>query len=511
MIQKNCVYVDKSDLLLKLIQSTNQSFFISRPRRFGKSLMLSTFKAIFEGRRELFEGLKISKTNYDWTTYPVLMIDMTDARADSAEGVRIGLNTIIKNLAKQISLDVEIVPSSPAQSFVNFWTAVEEKALQVVVLVDEYDLPLQGYLNNSDEYEKVRQLLHDFYVHLKRRATSIRFLMLTGVTKVAKLGVFSGLNSPEDLTFDRNYATLLGYTHEELPTFFAEHIAAFAEEDQKTPDEIYRMLLDWYDHYRFAKKNGACVVNPVSVGYALRNHECKNYWMETGQTSIVIERLKAVGSLPVELDGITADESELNVAEAQSKSVKALLYQAGYLTIKDVNEYGSLVLGIPNFEVRETLAKEYLQTIITNDTVGSVYDKQRAVDIELARGNIEKALGFFRAAILEFPYEWLDKGKEGAAKVAFLSFFSALRNVTIHPEYQIANGRVDAIIETRDNVYIFEFKYNKNAQRAFDQIVEKGYAQPYLGTGRKVYGIGLNFNPRKKSRGIDDPVVKVID
>ncbi len=507
VIQGNCVYVDKTDLLLKLIQSSPRgSFFISRPRRFGKSLMLSTLKAIFEGRRELFEGLKISKTDYDWKKYPVLMMDMTDARADSSEGVRIGLNTIVKNLARQLSLDVEIVPISPAQSFVNFWTAVEEQKLQVVVLVDEYDIPLQGYVGNSDEYEKVRQLLHDFYMQLKRRATSIRFLMLTGVTKVAKVGIFSGLNSPTDLTFDRDYATLLGYTHQEVKENFSDHIAAFAEEEGRGSDEIYRMLLDWYDHYRFARKNKACVVNPVSVGYALRNHECRNYWMETGQTSMVIERLRAVGRLPVELNGMTADESELSVAEMQGKSIKALLYQAGYLTIKDVDEDDSLILGIPNFEVRETLAKEYLQTIIGDDSVGDIYAKQRRASKALAAGNLDKAIDAFRSAIAGYPYEWLDKGKEGAAKVAFLSFFEALRNVTIHPERQIATGRVDAIVETRDNVYIFEFKYNASSQDAFDQIIEKGYARPYLCGEKKVLGIGINYNP--DIRGIDEPVVK---
>ncbi len=510
MIQGNCVYVDKTDLLLKLIQDGPRgSFFISRPRRFGKSLMLSTLRAIFEGRRDLFEGLKISKTDYDWKKYPVLMMDMTSARAEIVEGVRNGLNKIVRRLAEQLLLDIEI-EESPSQSFVNFWNAVERKDLQVVVLVDEYDIPLQGWKNQPTEYEKVRQLLHDFYTHLKEKATSIRFLMMTGVTKVAKLGVFSGLNSPTDLTFDRDYATLLGYTHEELKEHFPEHIASFAEEEGKTFDDVYQMLLDWYDHYRFAKKNEGCVVNPVSVGHALRNHECRNYWMETGQTSIVIERIKSIGSLPVELDGRTADESELSVAEVQGKSINALLFQAGYLTIKDVDEYGNLILGIPNFEVRETLAKEYLTSIIEGDSVGGVFAAQRAVDVELARGNIGKALDFFRSAIAGYPYEWLDKGKEGAAKVAFLSFFSALRNVTIHPERQIANGRIDAIVETRDNVYIFEFKYNKTARKAFDQIIEKGYHLPYVAKGRRVYGIGLNFNPRKKSRGIDEPVVKVI-
>ncbi len=508
VIQGNCVYVDKTDLLLQLIQSSPRgAFFISRPRRFGKSLMLSTFRAIFEGRKELFEGLKISKTDYDWKKYPVLMMDMTAARARTPEGVNEGLNDMVSVLAEKLGFSLKMSDDASI-SFERFWTEVERRELQVAVLVDEYDVPLQGYLNNPDEYEKVRQLLHDFYVHLKQYATSIRFLMMTGVTKVAKLGVFSGLNSPTDLTFRREYASLLGYTHDELKECFAEHIAAFADEEGKTSEEIYQILLDWYDHYRFAKKSKVCVVNPVSVGYALIEHECRNYWMETGQTSMVIERIKAIGRLPVELDGVTSDESQLSVAEAQGKSINALLYQAGYLTIKDVDENDSIVLGIPNFEVRETLAKEYLQTIIEDDSVGTIYGMQRRASKALAAGDLDKALDAFRTALAGYPYEWLDKGKEGAAKVAFLSFFEALRNVTIHSERQIANGRVDAIVETKDAVYIFEFKYNKTAQKAFDQIVKNGYQLPYLAKGKSVYGIGLNFNPRKTRRGIDEAVVK---
>ncbi len=510
LVADDCVYVDKTDLLHKLITSTDRSVFISRPRRFGKSLMLSTLRAIFEGRRELFEGLKISKADYDWKAYPVLMMDMSGAKSISFEGMKEGLNKIVLGLANDLSIEVE-KSDDPSQTFLSLWDAVRARDLQVVVLVDEYDIPLQGFLGRPDEYEKVRQLLHDFYIRFKSHATSIRFLMLTGVTKIAKLSVFSGLNSPTDLTFDESYATLLGYTHTELKTCFAEHIAAFAQKTGTTNEAVFELLLDWYDHYRFCADSEACVVNPVSVGYALNRKKCGNYWMETGQTSIVIERLRAIGKLPMEFEGMTADESLLSVAEAQSTSVNALLYQAGYLTIKGVNENGSIILGIPNFEVRETLAKEYLRTVITDDSVGAFFDKQRGADIALAKGDIDKALGYFRGAVAGYPYEWLDKGKEGAAKVAFLSFFSALHNVTIHPERLIANGRVDAIVETKDNVYIFEFKYKATAQAAFDQILDRGYHTPYINSGKKVYGIGLNYNPEKDVRGIDDPVVQVID
>ncbi len=501
--------MDKTDLLLKLIQTSGKrSFFISRPRRFGKSLMLSTLKAIFEGRRELFEGLKISKTNYDWKTYPVLMIDMTSARAEMAAGVRSGLNKIVRRLAEQLSLDVEI-EESPSQSFVNLWDAIERKNLQVVVLIDEYDILLQGFSDQPEEYKKVRQLLHDFYTHLKEKATSIRFLMLTGVTKVAKLGVFSGLNSPTDLSFNADYAALLGYTHDELKYYFAEHIEAFAAKVKKTPDEIFNSLLEWYDHYRFSAERDVCVLNPVSLGFALTNQLLENYWIETGQSSLVIEHLMRNREIPSDLENFVADKSDLNVIDADgAMATEALFYQAGYVTIKNVRRSGILELGAPNREIKEFLVKGYLQKKIAKKEV-EVTDNRIEASFALAEGRLDDAITFFRAAVAKCPYSWL-VGDEGGAKVLFLSFFYPIPRVRLSTEEQMASGVIDAVYEGKDEVYIFEFKFNKSAQEAVDQIIEKGYARPYLGAGKKVYGIGLNFNPNENVRGIDEPVVKVI-
>ncbi len=509
VIQGGCVYVDKTDLLLKLIQDGPRgSFFISRPRRFGKSLMLSTLRAIFEGRRELFEGLKISKADYGWKKYPVLMMDMTSARAEIVDGVRSGLNKIVRNLAEQLSLDVEI-EESPSQSFVNLWNAIEKKGLQVVVLVDEYDIPLQGWKDQPTEYEKVRQLLHDFYTHLKEKATSIRFLMLTGVTKVAKLGVFSGLNSPVDLTFDRNYATLLGYTHAELKECFSEHIDVFAAEKGETSDAIFNKLLEWYDHYRFSAESEACVLNPVSLGFALNRRLFKNYWIETGQSSMIIEHLLRNGDIPSDMENMIAKESDLNSYDIDgTMSTEALFYQGGYLTIKSVSPSGVLRLGAPNREVKEFLVSGYLQRKIAKKEV-RVYDKQIRASMAMGEKRPDEAIALFRAAVADCPYSWL-VGDEGGAKILFLSFFYPLPHIRLSTEEQMASGVVDAVYEGEDEVYVFEFKFDKSAQEAFDQILEKGYARPYLGTGRKVYGIGLNFNPNECVRGIDEPVVKEI-
>ncbi len=522
LVENGCVYVDKTDLLLKLIRKADNSFFISRPRRFGKSLMLSTLKAIFEGRKELFDGLKIFKSDYDWKTYPVLTLDMSDARGETYEDVKHGLNKAVVELAKELSIDL-VPENSPSQSFLTLWNEIEARKLQVVVLVDEYDMPLQGFMDRPEEYEKVRQLLHDFYIHLKSHAPSIRFLMLTGVTKLAKLSIFSGLNSPMDLSMMADYASLLGYTHAELEEYFSEHLNVFAEKNNLSQQEAIRKILDWYDNYRFSAESKVCVINPVSVAYALITHVLENRWFETGQASLIIERMRKSGRHPFDYEGMPAIKSQLMSLDFQRKSVLPLMYQGGYLTIKDVDEVGTLILGVPNHEVRESLSNAYFADIIEDDNVGIFYANQQNAARALANGNLEKAIALFRSAISKLPFSWLIKD-EGSVKVAFLMFFYPLRNTRIASEEEIASGKIDAVYEDDKNVFIFEFKYNKSAQEAFNQIIEKGYARPYLSNTsarhceersdeaihKKVYGIGLNYNPNENIRGIDEPVVQVI-
>ncbi len=529
LINNDNVYVDKTDLLCKLAKINGGQFFISRPRRFGKSLMLSTLKCIFEGRKELFEGLKITKIDYDWKVYPVLHMDMSSVRAMTVEGINEGLNDLVLGLARQLGFTIEKSEES-GLTFERFWKQVKDNNLQVVVLIDEYDMPLQGFLNDIPSLEKVRQLMHDFYVRLKSYSGNIRFMMMTGVSKFAKLSVFSGLNNPVDLTMSRDYAGLLGYTHDELKKYFAEHIQAFADEEGVSFEAIFDKLLEWYDNYRFSPKNKTLVLNPVSVGSALYNREFKSYWTSTGKATIITERLKKAGQIPSDLDTLTAFENELDVCDAITMPVKSLLYQGGYLTIKDVSEFGELYLGVPNSEVRESLVYDYLASEI-EDAVTPVRSAQLHAAKYLREGNLDKAIDMFRTAIAKLPHEWVDKGKEGAVCTAFALFFYAMRDAHISYEQHSLNGRADAVIETKDNVYIFEFKYNRSAQEAFDQIIENGYHLPYMNKPnstvddtssnsqfsifnsqfKKVYGIGLNFDPEKGNRGIDDAVVGIIE
>ncbi len=532
VIQNGNLYVDKTDLLARLASVRGGQFFISRPRRFGKSLMLSTLKAMFEGRKDLFEGLKITKTDYDWKTYPVLHLDMASATGDSIEALKDGLNALAMSAARSVGVEVE-KNDDPSQTFRAMWEAVVDRKLQVAVLIDEYDMPLQGYLNDPEQFDRVRKIMHDFYVRLKSYSGNIRFLMLTGVTKLAKLSIFSGLNNLTDLTMSADYAGLLGYTHDELKEFFAEHIAAFAEKKGVSSDAIFAQLLEWYDNYRFSPYNDIRVLNPVSVGSALSVLEFDKYWNSTGAPTLIIEALRKADAWPSDLDDVVVAKDQLDVCDALTMPVVPLLYQGGYLTIKDAGERNILHLGIPNEEVRSAITMGHINSLVGDNKGSRFYVASLQASLALEDGDLDEAIKIFRSAVAALPYEWLVKD-EGASKVMFLNFFNVTHGTKLTAERETANGRIDAIVETKDAVYIFEFKYNRSAQEAFDQILENGYHLPYLNkpiqstsqlstfnfqlsqsnsqlSGCKpVYGIGLNFNPSTGNRGIDEAVVKTL-
>ncbi len=508
VVRGNYTYVDKTDLLAQLASTYKGQFFISRPRRFGKSLMLSTLKCMFEGRKELFEGLKILKTDYDWKTYPVLHIDMACTRTATVEGINEGLNDLVMFLARQLGFEIEKSTSAPL-TFENFWKKIAEKNLQVVVLVDEYDMPLQGFLKDANNLERIRQLMHDFYVRLKSYSGNIRFLMITGVSKFAKLSIFSGLNNLTDLTMSADYAGLLGYTHDEVKEYFAEYITAFAEKKGVASDEIYAQLLKWYDNYRFSPDSDIKVLNPVSVGLALSERAFRGYWNATGAPSLIFEALGKADKWPADLDNIKIMSGQLDVCDALTLPAVPLLYQGGYLTIKNVEKMDILRLGIPNDEVRAAITMGHINSLVGDNKGSDFYVASVEASVALEEGHLEEAVKIFRSAVAALPYEWLVKD-EGASKVMFLNFFNVTHGTKLTAEREIANGRIDAIVETKDNVYIFEFKYNRTAQEAFDQIIENGYHLPYVNKSKKLYGIGLNFNPVNGSRGIDEPIIKLI-
>ena len=361
-------YVDKTDLLYMLASpKSDAQLFMSRPRRFGKSLMLSTLKAMFEGRRELFKGLAIDSLPWEgWETpNPVYSFTMSSAVGGTYELFREQLSKLVKSLCAQAEVEYTGEGDISGQ-FDDFLVAAAKKSptKQIVVLIDEYDEPVAKFLDDLPTLHKVRSELHDFYEKLKVNSGSIRFLMMTGVTKLTKLSIFSGLNHLTDVTMDQRFATLLGYTPEELDGPLRENIEVFAERNGMDFAAVKKALLAWYDGYRFSPESEAKVCNPVSLGNALKKCKFANYWEATGQSTMVVNRIKAAKEIPADLNGMAATRTQLDVCAAETMPLPALLYQGGYLTIKEVIDDNSFRLGIPNNEIANSLAEGYVSSIL---------------------------------------------------------------------------------------------------------------------------------------------------
>ena len=499
LIRNGNVYIDKTAYLHRLVSKVDGTlFFISRPRRFGKSLMISTLEQIFKGNRALFKGLDISKSDYDWKKHPIIRLDMT--AFDHTSGLA---------LFKR-SLAAELGGKEPVSAF-RALIAKKARASHgkgVVVLVDEYDAPVSGLLGKPKELEAMREFLQTFYRILKQEAGSIRFLMMTGVSKFTKLSVFFGLNNLTDLSMRPEYAALLGYTKEELEQSFRRQIAAFAKEKGCSSQEIVSNLLQWYDSYRFSPKSESRVCNPVSIGRALIEKSFSNYWEGTGNSSLILERLRSVGKLPDELNGLRATKAELDVCDVARLPVKSLMYQSGYLTIKEVLSEDQYVLGVPNKEILDSLSHGYVSMMFRDeeeDFLPKAYDVREM----LRKGETDGLIPLLTSVFAMVPHEWKLKS-EAEAKRYFLLFMK-MAGADITPELESSKGRADAVVETEKAVYIFEFKYGKTARAALKQINEKGYVKPYAADKRRVIAIGVNYDPRKAGMGAVSEVVNSID
>ena len=506
------VYVDKTDLLWRLASlKEGRQFFISRPRRFGKSLMLSTLKCLFEGRRELFKGLKIAKKRWDWKkTWPVVMLNMADVTASSVEELREGLVDTVDGLVRRFGLKDVAQLSNPGKYLGNFFKALAAAKGEFVVLVDEYDVPLQGFLGNRAALVSVRKMMHDFYVQLKNNEANVRFLMLTGVTKLTKLSVFSGLNHLNDLTMDESeYAGLLGYTPKEIEANFPKRLDALAKKLKTDRRGSVKSLLDWYDSYWFCPDSRVRVCNPISIGKALRCRKLDSYWTKTAMATLVMERLEAARKSPADFEGCTAAKSELDVCDALDLPAKSLMYQSGYLTIKglskaEVDEIGNpkLVLGAPNHEVRGALKAGWFDHFVMIPST----EFEALVDVakrQLEAGDLCGLVGETLYRIYaKVPPTWRIRC-EADAKRHFRLFMEML-GAKVEAEEGSAFGYADAIVETPKFVWVFEFKYQKSAKAAVRQIRAKGYADAYRGDRRPVTLVGINF--RLAKRNIDEPV-----
>ena len=499
------VYIDKTKYLYNLIKDDGSYYFLSRPRRFGKSLTLSTLESIFKGKRELFKGLFIDTLDYDWKEYPVIHIDFSDITYNSTEGLK---DKIRNNLLFIAGVYGVILPDfydyDEAFKFLIIELAKREK---VVVLIDEYDSLLNSNINNEN-IEGIREVLRGFYSVLKASSANIRFCFITGVTKFSKMSIFSSMNNLVDMSMSDEYSTMLGYTQKELEENFSEYIEKAVKDNKKNREEYLAQIKRWYDGYKFSA-NGESVYNPVSIGlfFSEGGKVFNNYWINTGgMTYLLTEIAKKVKfdisldtSIPVSTDILqSTDIIQLTRTEISKSSFLSLLYQSGYLTIKSAELIGEAyvyTLGYPNKEVEKGLNSILLPVYLGSNN----YKDMPIMILSLFyKGKVDEALESFKRIYSSIPYNEIVFNKENAWHASFISMMR-LMGADIVGEAETNIGRIDCVLTCPSDIYIIEFKFNQSAEKAIEQIKEKKYYESYLDTNKKIHLLGINFSTDEKN------------
>ena len=496
------LYVDKTAMIYQ-IASTSTPYFLSRPRRFGKSLLLSTFEAYFQGRKDLFQGLAIEQLEQKWEEYPVLHLDLNARKYDAAADLTAMLNQYLEKW--ELLYGQEKKDRSPEERF----AYVIEQACtltgkQVVVLIDEYDKPLLQAILDDPLLEEYRRTLKAFYGVLKSADRYLRFVFLTGVTKFAQVSVFSDLNQLNDISMDYAYNSLCGITKEELSSNFVPVIKNLGEFLGLTFEEIVDRLEKQYDGYHFCEDTTVGLFNPFSVLNALQKLKLGNYWFQTGTPTYLVDLLKQSDyDLRLLINGIETTNSAFSEYRAEANNPLPMIYQSGYLTIKHYDKEVDLyTLKFPNDEV----CYGFLNFLVPYYT--NVSDDETGFHIakfirELRSGDIEAFMERLKVFFAGMPYE-LSENTERHYQAIFYVVFT-LMGQFVETEVRSARGRADAVVKTKDFIFVFEFKLNVTAEEALKQIDEKGYLIPYTLDGRKLVRVGVNFS--KEKRNIDCHVI----
>ncbi len=498
IIEGEYSYVDKTAFIPKLFQ-VGRFIFLSRPRRFGKSLLLSTLEAYFEGRRELFEGLDLSRLDVEWKRRPVVHIDLNGQNYTLEDGLPALLNFILGEYEKQYG----ITPTDMMLSvrFASLIKGVYEKTGEkVVILVDEYDKPLLDIEDNPDLFSKNQAILKGFFGVLKSMDKYIDFAMLTGVARFNKVSIFSDLNNLNDISLDNDFADICGWTEKELLENFRAGIEKLAEDNEKTYDEAVESLRYYYDGYRFAPL-GNRLYNPYSVLKALSSRQIRSYWFQTGTPTFLAKRIKAKGIELSSLNSQWREEPDLLSVNLNDSDPIPLLFQTGYLTIKEVD--GDMYeLKFPNREVEIGFARN-LSPLYVPD----LYDwngdfSLRHFILDIRNGEPEKFMLRLQTMLKNIPYE---KHDEQLYQNAVYLLFTLLGTDARMEEHSNL-GSTDLTVRTKDYIYLFEFKYNRSAREALEQIHARDYAGRFTLDSRTLILIGANFS--REARGLTDWIIE---
>lgn len=502
IIRGEYVYVDKTDLVWQLAHYAKY-VFLSRPRRFGKSLLSSTLNSYFSGEHELFEGLKIVELEHEWTKYPVLHFDLSGAKHMAAEQVKKELSRLLDKMEAEYGANPkEETPGMRLAGLID--RAFQQTGKQAVVIIDEYDAPLLDVLHDDGRLHDMREVMQEFYQRLKMMEPMIKFCFITGVTKFSQLSIFSTINNLTNVTMDPKFGAICGITEEELVTVLKEDIRSLAGSYGTTWKVMHQKLKQQYDGYRFTEKP-AEIYNPFSLMKAFQQSKVSTYWFESGTPSFLIRQMQHYHTDILSLEHLEVMATAFDLPTEDMDDALPLLYQTGYLTIKDYEqETASYTLSFPNQEVRTGYATGLIPAYLglkLQDTQGFSLKFWRA----LKKGDINQGMLELQAYMASLPYVEGFKQKlkdmanaEGFYEYTMYLIFTAFNNLA-RTQVKCAGGRVDMVVWMPDAIYVFELKINDTAENALKQIDDKGYAVPYQTDGRRVVKIGVSMNAKTRT------------
>ena len=497
LIKGDMLYVDKTEIIYRMITNA-QFYFLSRPRRFGKSLLISTLEEIFKGNKELFKDLWIYKADYNWEEYPVVIIDFNHVLSDNHIMLQEGITKLLVDVANAHGLQLE--ENVYKYAFVELIKKLSEKySKQVVLLIDEYDKPIITHLGKGDEgirlAEKNRDILKNFYGTIKAASVieNLRFVLLTGVSKFSKAGVFSELNNLSDITMHDRYASILGITEEELAHYFDEYIKLQCNYLEIDEEEVRLKIREYYNGYRFSETD-LKVYNPFSLIKFFDESKFRNYWFESGTPTFLVNLIKERNYYIPQTESFSADETTFSSYELDNLDITALLFQTGYLTIKDYDrDFGTYVLGYPNVEVKYSFLRH-----LYKDRVPDEDNKYKRLVELLAKGDLDEFISVMSSIFAGITY---DEGSRINEANFHTLFYVTLAAGGLPARSQVLNysGRIDMVVEVKNKVYIFEFKCNQSAEKAIEQIKQKRYCESFRSTAKEIYLVGINFDMEKRN------------
>ena len=493
----NCLYIDKTEYIWNMIH-LGKYIFLSRPRRFGKSLLCSTLQAYFEGRKELFKDTFIDKVEKEWEEYPVLRFDMSVGKHMEKEQLERYLLYILEENERRFGLSSD--HPDPNVRLKNLICDVyKQTGKKVVILIDEYDAPLLDVVHEETKLPILRNVMRNFYSPLKASDPYLQFVFLTGITKFSQLSIFSELNNLKNISMRPDYAAVCGITVEEMLTQMSDYVDDFAEHRRVTHEVAIAQLKRQYDGYHFTWPSPG-IFNPYSLLNAFQDHQFTNYWFASGTPTYLIEMLRKFDTLPTDISGMEGGADDFDAPTEGMTTIMPLLYQSGYVTIKDYDEdFNSYTLGIPNNEVRIGLTKALVPSYVMPNTL-IVNNTARNIARHLTKDDIDAALGLLKTFLGTVPY-CNDANTEGHYQQVLYIIFTLVSDYFADVEIHTPTGRVDIVLQTKTTLYLFELKLDKSAQAAINQIDLKDYKQKFALCGLPIVKVGINFDSEKHTIG----------